>query len=194
VLSRQRQTQTQTETQMWDPALAGLSLAGLSLAGLSLAGLAVAALIVVFSVATSASGDWSDPLYLLDDANARAAAMRAVVRSDRCLCFTSARGHVDWTTMGSNSSRKAFIGLYPDDLRLTVEVLIEGDGTGPAVGRMLVEFGDGEKTAWDGVVIERRIIHTYRQPGTYPVKVWFQQPARVSPQLHSQVVEVRAGK
>ena len=96
--------------------------------------------------------------------------------------------------MEPNSSRKAFIGLYPDDLRLTVQVLVDGDGKAPAFGRMLVEFGDGEKTAWDGVVTERRLVHTYHQPGTYPVKVWFQQPARVSPQLHSQMVEVRAGK
>jgi hypothetical protein len=183
VLSRQRQAQTQTQTQphiqMSDPALAGF---------------VVAALIIIFSAGTSASGDWSDPLYLLDDANARMAAIRAVVRSDRCLCFTSARGHVDWTTMGPNSLRQAFIGLYPDDLHLTVQVLAEGDGKVPAFGRMLVEFGDGEKTAWDGVVTERRIVHTYHQPGTYPVKVWFRHPARVSPELHSQMVEVRAGK
>jgi hypothetical protein len=166
----------------------------LPLAGFSLAGFVVAALIIIFSAGTSASGDWSDPLYLLADANARMAAIRAVVRSDRCLCFTSARGHVDWTTMGPNSLRQAFIGLYPDDLRLTVQVLAEGDGKVPAFGRMLVEFGDGEKTAWDGVVTERRIVHTYHRPGTYPVKVWFQHPARVSPELHSQMVEVRAGK
>ena len=167
---------------------------GLPLAGLSVSGFVVAVLIVMFSAGTSTSGDWSDPLYLVDDGSARLAAIRAVVRSDHCLCFTSARGHVDWTTMGPNSSRQAFIGLYPDDLRLTVQVLVEGDGTIPAFGRMLVEFGDGEKTAWDGVVTERRIVHTYHRPGTYPVKVWFQQPARVSPQLHSQMVEVHAGK
>jgi hypothetical protein len=163
----------------WDPALAGL---------------VVAALIVGFAAATSANQDWSDPLYLLDDATARTEAIRAVVRTDRCFCFTSERGHVDWTRMGPNSSRSALVGLYPDDLRLTVQVLVEGDGKDPAFGRMLVEFGDGETTPWDGVVTERRIVHTYRQPGSYPVKVWFQLPARVSPQLHSQMVEVRAGK
>jgi hypothetical protein len=166
-------------TSAWDPAVTGFVFAGI---------------IGLFSAATSANGDWTDPFYLPNDAAARAAAMRALVRTDRCFCFTSARGHVNWTTMRPNSARSALVSLYPDDLRLTIQVLVVGDGQAPAFGRMRVEFGDGEATAWDGVVTERRIAHTYPQPGTYPVKVWFQLPARVSPQLHRETIEVRAGK
>jgi hypothetical protein len=154
----------------------------------------IVGLIGSFSAATSANGDWTHPLYLLDDSAARAAAVPAIVNADRCFCFSSARGHVDWTTMGPNSARSALVGLYPDGLHLIVHVLVQGDGKTPAFGRMRVEFGDGGETAWDGVLIERRVAHTYRQPGSYPVKVWFQLPARVSPQLHSQTVEVHAAK
>jgi hypothetical protein len=160
---------------LWDPASAGL---------------VVAALIVGFSAATSANGDWTHPFYLLDDATARSAAVRAVIDSDRCFCFTSARGHIDWARLEPNSARSALVDMIPDGLHVTVLVLVPGDGNVPAFGRMRVEFGDGEETAWKGVLAERRVGHTYRQPGTYPVKVWFQLPAHVSPQLHRQTVEV----
>ena len=43
-------------------------------------------------------------------------------------------------------------------------------------------------------VAERRVAHIYRQPGTYQVKVWFELPSRVAPQLHRQTVEVHAAK
>jgi hypothetical protein len=152
----------------------------------------ISALIGGFSAATWADEDWTDSLYMLDDGAARTAAARAVVNRDHCFCFTSARGHVDWTSLGPNSARSALVDMFPDGLHLTVLVLVEGDGQHPAFGRMRVEFGDGEETPWDGVVNERRIAHTYQQPGTYPVRVWFQLPARVSPQLHRQTVEVRA--
>jgi hypothetical protein len=152
----------------------------------------IAALIAAFSVATSANQDWTHPLYLLDDGTARADAIRAVVNTNRCFCFTSARGPVNWTTMRPNSARSALVGLHPDDLRLTIQVLVEGDGQVPAFGRMRVEFGDGEQTAWIGVLTEGRVAHAYRRPGAYPVKVWFQLPTRVSPQLHAQTVEMRA--
>ncbi len=174
-----------------DPASAGLE--PTRRAGL-IPTIALAGLILGFSAATSANQDWSDPLYLVDDATARAEAIRAVVRADRCYCFTSARGHVDWTTLGPNSSRNVHVGLQPDDLRLTVQVLVEGDGKVPAFGRILVEFGDGEQTGWNGVLTERSIVHTYRQPGTYTVKVWSRIRAGVSPQVHRQMVEIRARK
>jgi hypothetical protein len=175
----------------WDPALAGLDVARHSWL---IALITIAAIIGGFSAATSANEDWTHPLYLLDDGAARAAAIRAVVNVDRCLCFTSARGHIDWTRMGPNSARSALVDVFPDDLHVTVLVLVEGDGQAPAFGRMRVEFGDGEETAWGGILAERRVAHTYRQPGTYPVKVWFQLPARVSPQLHRQAVEVHAAR
>ena len=110
-----------------------------------------------------------------------------------CVCFTSVRGHIDWTSMGPNSARSALVDLKPDGLTMTVVVIVQGDGRTPAFGRMRVEFGDGEETPWTGVVLERRVAHTYRHAGTYPVKVWFQLPARVSPQLHNQTVEIHAG-
>jgi hypothetical protein len=144
-------------------------------------------------MATSANDDWAHPLYLLDDGTARAAAINAVASADRCVCFTSTRGRIDWTTMGPNSARSALVGLYPENLQLTVHVVVEGDGKVPAFGRMRIEFGDGEETAWSGIVAERRVLHTYQRPGIYPVKVWFQLPTRVSPQLHQDTVEVRAG-
>ena len=152
----------------------------------------IAALIVGFSAATSANKDWTHPSYLLDGGTARTEAIRALVRTDRCFCFTSARGRTDWARMGPNSARSALVDMSPDGLHLTVHVLVEGDGKAPAFGRMRVEFGDGEDTGWIGIVTERRIAHTYRQPGRYPVKVWFQLPARVSPQLHRQTVEIHA--
>ena len=150
----------------------------------------IAALIGAFSVATSANQDWTHPLYLLDDGASRTAAARAVLSTDRCFCFTSARGHIDWTSLGPNPARSALVDMFPDGLHVTVLVLVQGDGKAPAFGRMRVEFGDGEETAWGGVLTEGRIAHTYRQPGTYPVKVWFQLPAHLSPQLHKQTVEV----
>jgi hypothetical protein len=180
---------------VWDPAsVSDPALAGLEITRRSwlIPTMTIAALIAGFSVATSANQDWTHPLYLLDDGAARTAAARAVVSTDRCFCFTSARGHIDWTSLRPNPARSALVDMFPDGLHLTVLVLVEGDGRHPAFGRMRVEFGDGEETPWDGVVTERRIAHTYRQPGTYPVKVWFQLPARVSPQLHRQTVEVRA--
>jgi hypothetical protein len=184
-------TQTPPSVSAWDPAAAGLKVARTSW---RMPAMTLAALVVGFSAATSANRDWSDPRYLLDDDTARSAAVRAVIGSDRCVCFTSARGRIDWTRLEPNSARNALVGLYPDDLRLTVHVVVEGDGKIPAFGRMRVEFGDGEETDWSGVFAERRVAHTYRQPGTYPVRVWFQLPSRVSPQLHRQTVEMRAAK
>jgi len=157
------------------------------------AGITIAALVACFSVATSANSDWAHWLYLPEDATARAAATRAVVSVDRCFCFTSARGHVDWSSLSPNSARSALIDMFPDGLRTTVLLLVQGDGKSPAFGRMRVEFGDGDQTAWTGVLAERRIEHRYERPGTYQVRVWFQLPARVAPQLHTQTVEVRSG-
>jgi hypothetical protein len=160
----------------------------------ALAGLVVAGLIGLFSVATSANDDWAHPRFLLDDNTARSAAVRAVVGSGRCLCFTSAQGHIDLTGLGPNSARGALVDAFPDGLDLTVLVLVQGDGKTPAFGRMRVDFGDGEEMAWSGVLGERRVAHTYRQPGTYPVKVWFQLPADVSIQVHQQTVEVHTAR
>jgi hypothetical protein len=174
----------------WDPAVAKGNISRRWLIPV----LTVATLIVGFSAATSANADWTHPLYLLDDGVARAAAVRAVVAVDRCFCFTSARGHTDWATMGPNSARNVAVDMSQDGLNLSVLVLVQGDGKAPAFGRLRVEFGDGEETTWQGIFAERRVVHTYRRTGTYPVKVWFQLPTRVSPQLHSQTVEIRAGK
>jgi hypothetical protein len=160
----------------------------------ALAGWVVAGLIGLFSVATSANDDWAHPRFLLDDNTARSAAVRAVVGSGRCLCFTSAQGHIDLTGLGPNSARGALVDAFPDGLDLTVLVLVQGDGKTPAFGRMRVDFGDGEEMAWSGVLAERRVAHTYRQPGTYPVKVWFQLPADVSIQVHQQTVEVHTAR
>jgi hypothetical protein len=154
----------------------------------------IAAIVGVFSAATAANDDWAYSPYLLHDVTARTEAIRAVLRTDRCFCFASTRGHIDWTKMGPNSARSALVDMFPDRLRLTVLVLVQGDEHAPAFGRTRIEFGDGDQTEWTGVVAERRISHTYRQPGTYPVKVWFQLPVRVSPQLHEQTVEIQASK
>ena len=108
-------------------------------------------------------------------------------------CFNSTRGHrLDHA--GTELGAELLVDMFPERLHLTVLMLVQGDGKIPAFGRMRVEFGDGEETPWHGVVTERRIAHTYRQPGTYPVKVWFQLPTRVSPQLHKQTVEVHAAR
>ena len=152
----------------------------------------VVALMCFFTVASSAN-DWAYPQYLRDDHTARIEAAGAVVSVDRCLCFTSVRGRIDWTTLGSNSARGMAVGMYPENLRLTVLVLVDGDGKAPAYGRMLVEFGDGDESSWAGILAERRVVHTYQRPGTYLVKVWFQLPTRLSPQLHQATVEVHAG-
>jgi hypothetical protein len=152
----------------------------------------IASLMIGFAVASSVNDDWANGPYLLDDPTARATAARTVVSRDRCLCFTSARGHVDWSNLGPNSARSALIDFFPDDLRMTVLLLVQGDGQTPAFGRMRVEFGDGEQTPWAGVLAERRVEHVYRQSGTYQVRVWFQLPTRVAPQLHTQAVEVRS--
>jgi hypothetical protein len=180
-------TQKPGPTQNLDPIKARAHLRGPALAGLVVAGL-----IGLFSAATSANDDWAHPRFLLDDVIARSAAVRAVLRSDRCVCFTSAQGHIDWTGLGPNSAGSALVDMSSDGLHLTVRIFVPGDGKAPAFGRLRVEFGDGEESAWMGVLAEDRIAHTYRQPGTYPVKVWFQVPAYVSVQLHQQTVEVHA--
>jgi len=98
---------------------------------------------------------------------------------------------VDWSSFGPNSARSALIDMVPDGRRMTVLLLVQGDDRNPAFGRMRIEFGDGEQTAWTGVLRERRVEHVYERPGTYQVNVWFQLPSRVAPQLHTRTVEVR---
>jgi hypothetical protein len=152
---------------------------------------AVAASVAIggLTVASAATGSKTSATYQLHDAAARAEAARALVGLESCLCFTSLRSHVDWTTQ-PNSARGAAIGVQQDELRVTVQVIVEGDGRTPAFGRVRMDFGDGEETAWNGIVSERLLTHTYSRPGTYPLKVWFRLPGEIAPRLYATNVEV----
>jgi hypothetical protein len=156
--------------------------------------MAATAVIVVlaggFTAATAASY-WTSGRFLVDDRIAREQAAHALVAWERCrICFSSARGQIDWARLEPNAARGARVTVDTDRLVATVRVDVDGDGRNLAFGRMRAEFGDGEETAWTGIVASDRIVHRYASPGTFHLKVWFRLPDGAT-RLSADDIEVK---
>jgi hypothetical protein len=134
----------------------------------------LALLIALSSVATSARGHWVRPDYLLDQETTWRNAASALLDQERCrICFTSRRRAIDWKGLEPNSARRMHVDTVIDRLTLTLRVVLEG-ANGPGFARMRVEFGDRTATPWTGVVGDRAVSHTYRNPGEHELVVWVQ--------------------
>lgn len=145
------------------------------------------------TVATAARGRWTRREYLVDDARSRRDAAIALVALDRCrVCFTSERSQVDWTWLEPNPGRAPQIDVGIADRTLTVDVSFASDGDLAGFGRVQVDFGDGEVTAWQGVVGRRAITHEYRQAGEYRLVVW--QHLRDGPRVDRRTIKVDGGR
>jgi hypothetical protein len=145
-----------------------------------------------FTAATPANGDWTSARYLMDSRTATSVAAAALLASGACLgCVSSKHGHTDWKQLEPNSARGAHIIVDKNHLSMSLRIAVEGDEALPAFGLARVEFGDESETPWTGVVGALDVVHTYRRPGRYDVKIWFRTkspPIR----LYQEAVDVDA--
>ena len=145
-----------------------------------------------FTAATPANGDWTSARYLMDSRTATSVAAAALLASGACLgCVSSRHGHTDWKQLEPNSARGAHIIVDKNHLSMSLGIAVEGDEALPAFGLARVEFGDESETPWTGVVGALDVVHTYRRPGRYDVKIWFRTkspPIR----LYQEAVDVNA--
>jgi hypothetical protein len=135
----------------------------------------IAAILLALAVATAFNRDWTHWEYLMDGAAARRRAAHALVNLEQCrLCFATGSAAVDWRWLEPNATETVNIETSVSARTTTIHVVLAGGEDPLRFGRMRAEFGDGSTTPWEGIVGDRRVVHTYEQPGRYPVVVWLQ--------------------
>jgi hypothetical protein len=137
---------------------------------------AVAAGIVLLSgAATAFNGEWTRNAYLQRETDAWAAAAAALGDRDRCgFCFATRSAALDWRWLEPNTTTGVEVDTQQSGLATSVQIALTGSQDSGRFGRIRIDFGDGAATSWMGIVGERRLVHRYRQPGSYPLVVWLQ--------------------
>jgi hypothetical protein len=137
---------------------------------------ATLAAIVLGSVGSTAfNRRWVHADYLGDDADARRAAAEALVTPDECrVCFATRDPAIDWRWLDPNGAERVNVETSVNVRTARVRVILDGTHGPLRFGRIRAEFGDGFATRWTGIVGTRELVHTYEQPGEYPVVVWLQ--------------------
>jgi hypothetical protein len=138
-------------------------------------GLTVAALVLAAGTATAFNRDWTYWEYSPEDLHSRRQAAAALVERDRCrACFSTESAAIDWRWLEPNAAEGVILDASTDGRRATIQLQLAGSEDSLRFGRVRLDFGDGSESAWVDVVGARRLVHEYRQPGTYELAAWMQ--------------------
>jgi hypothetical protein len=150
---------------------------GPSRRGRGLVPLVGAATVVVATLATTANETWTRGDYLQSPSGADTAAARALVARSPCrVCFSTAGRQIDWTALSFNDARGLRAETALAGPMATTRVVLDRAPPVPgqdglAFGRVSVDYGDGTRATWSGIVGDETFSHRYAQPGRYAVTV-----------------------